>query len=40
MKKLAIVVSLAAVLGSVSLAQAASTGTITFNGSVAKICRW
>ncbi|MFN3071818.1 fimbrial protein [Serratia sp. J2] len=34
MKKLAIVVSLAAVLGSVSLAQAASTGTITFNGEL------
>lgn len=34
MKKLALVASLAVVLGSVSLAQAASTGTITFNGEL------
>ncbi|PVZ79533.1 fimbrial protein [Serratia sp. S1B] len=34
MKKLAIAVSLAAVLGSINLAQAASTGTITFNGEL------
>lgn len=34
MKKLAIVASLTAVLGSVGLAQAASTGTITFNGEL------
>ncbi|KEY58578.1 fimbrial protein [Serratia sp. DD3] len=34
MKKLAIVVSLAAVLGSIGLTQAASTGTITFNGEL------
>lgn len=32
MKKLAIAASIAAVLSSVSIAQAASTGTITFNG--------
>lgn len=34
MKKLAIAVSLATVLGSVNLAQAVSTGTITFNGKL------
>ncbi|ALX92406.1 fimbrial protein [Serratia fonticola] len=34
MKKLAIVASLVAVFGSVGLAQAASTGTITFNGEL------
>ncbi|RDL27144.1 fimbrial protein [Serratia fonticola] len=34
MKKLAIVVSLATALGSVGLSQAASTGTITFNGEL------
>ncbi|WP_337264092.1 MULTISPECIES: fimbrial protein [unclassified Serratia (in: enterobacteria)] len=34
MKKLAIAASLTAVLGSVSLAQAASTGTITFSGEL------
>ncbi|MCS3429668.1 fimbrial protein [Klebsiella sp. BIGb0407] len=34
MKKLALVVSLAAVFGSVNLAQAAGTGTITFNGEL------
>lgn len=34
MKKLAIVASLAAVFGSVGLAQAASTGIITFNGEL------
>ncbi|KEY56959.1 fimbrial protein [Serratia sp. DD3] len=34
MKKLAIAVSLATVLGSVNLAQAVSTGTITFNGEL------
>ncbi|HBQ2432085.1 TPA: type 1 fimbrial protein [Klebsiella aerogenes] len=34
MKKLAIIASLAAVFGSVSIAQAASTGTITFNGEL------
>lgn len=34
MKKLTIVASLVAVFGSVGLAQAASTGTITFNGEL------
>lgn len=34
MKKLVIVSTLAAVFGSVNLAQAASTGTITFNGEL------
>ncbi|MBB1201006.1 type 1 fimbrial protein [Enterobacteriaceae bacterium 89] len=34
MKKLAIIASLAAVFGSVNMAQAASTGTITFNGEL------
>ncbi|WP_324663562.1 fimbrial protein [Enterobacter bugandensis] len=34
MKKLAIIASLAAVFGTTSLAQAASTGTITFNGEL------
>ncbi|RDL12902.1 fimbrial protein, partial [Serratia fonticola] len=34
MKKLAIVTSLVAAFGSVSMAQAASTGTITFNGEL------
>ncbi|WMT16057.1 fimbrial protein [Serratia fonticola] len=34
MKKLAIVASLVAAFGSVGLAQAASTGTITFNGEL------
>lgn len=34
MKKLAIVAAVAAVLGSVGMAQAASTGTITFNGEL------
>jgi P pilus assembly protein, pilin FimA len=34
MKKLALIASLAAVFGSVNMAQAASTGTITFNGEL------
>ena len=34
MKKLAIAASLIAVFGTVGLAQAASTGTITFNGEL------
>lgn len=34
MKKLAIIASLAAVFGTVNMAQAASTGTITFNGEL------
>lgn len=34
MKNLAIIASLAAVFGSINMAQAASTGTITFNGEL------
>ncbi|CAI1121242.1 Uncharacterised protein [Serratia fonticola] len=34
MKNLTVVASLVAVFGSVGLAQAASTGTITFNGEL------